>query len=62
MVTTRVYQPAREPAEALEELRRGSGGQFCPRCVEAAERIFPQTEYAHRKPASTGEPALATSH
>jgi putative nucleotidyltransferase with HDIG domain len=39
MLTDRVYQPARLPAEALAELRRESGRQFCPRCIAALERI-----------------------
>ncbi len=40
MLTPRVYRPALSPAEALEELRRGSGSQFCPRCLEALERVM----------------------
>jgi diguanylate cyclase (GGDEF)-like protein/putative nucleotidyltransferase with HDIG domain len=39
MLTTRIYRAARPANEAVEELRRGSGGQFCPRCVAALERI-----------------------
>ena len=32
----------RDPAaEALQELRRAAGTQFCPRCVSALERILP---------------------
>jgi HD-GYP domain-containing protein (c-di-GMP phosphodiesterase class II) len=27
--------------EALSELKRASGSQFCPRCVAALERILP---------------------
>jgi diguanylate cyclase (GGDEF)-like protein/putative nucleotidyltransferase with HDIG domain len=41
MLTTRIYQAARPAAEALEELRRAAGTQFCPRCVSALERILP---------------------
>jgi diguanylate cyclase (GGDEF)-like protein/putative nucleotidyltransferase with HDIG domain len=44
MLTTRNYRAARPAAEALEELRRASGGQFCPRCVSALERILPVDE------------------
>ena len=40
MLTTRIYRPARPAHEALEELRRGSGAQFCPRCVGALERLL----------------------
>ena len=41
MLTTRIYRAARPPVEALSELRRASGSQFCPRCVSALERILP---------------------
>ena len=41
MLTTRIYRAARPAAEALEELRRAAGSQFCPRCVSALERILP---------------------
>ncbi len=40
MLTPRVYRPALSPIEALEELRSGAGAQFCPRCVEALDRIM----------------------
>ncbi|MEX2048289.1 MAG: HD-GYP domain-containing protein, partial [Gemmatimonadota bacterium] len=40
MLTTRIYRAARPADEALEELRRGAGGQFCPRTVAALERIL----------------------
>jgi HD-GYP domain-containing protein (c-di-GMP phosphodiesterase class II) len=41
MLTTRIYRAARPAAEALHELRRSAGSQFCPRCVGALERILP---------------------
>jgi diguanylate cyclase (GGDEF)-like protein/putative nucleotidyltransferase with HDIG domain len=41
MLTTRIYRAARPAAEALFELRRAAGTQFCPRCVGALERILP---------------------
>src|SRR4051812_18909671 len=41
MLTTRIYRAARPAGEALEELRRAAGTQFCPRCVTALERILP---------------------
>jgi diguanylate cyclase (GGDEF)-like protein/putative nucleotidyltransferase with HDIG domain len=41
MLTTRIYRAARPAAEALQELRRAAGTQFCPRCVGALERILP---------------------
>ena len=40
MLTTRIYRAARPADEALDELRRGSGTQFCPRCVGALERLL----------------------
>jgi diguanylate cyclase (GGDEF)-like protein/putative nucleotidyltransferase with HDIG domain len=40
MLTTRIYRAARPADEALEELSRGSGTQFCPRCVSALERLL----------------------
>ena len=40
MLTTRIYRAARPIEEALAELRRASGTQFCPRCVGALERIL----------------------
>jgi diguanylate cyclase (GGDEF)-like protein/putative nucleotidyltransferase with HDIG domain len=39
MLTTRVYRPARPANEALAELHRMAGTQFCPRCVQALETI-----------------------
>jgi putative nucleotidyltransferase with HDIG domain len=41
MLTTRIYRAARPAPEALEELRRAAGTQFCPRVVAALERILP---------------------
>ncbi|MDX6473726.1 MAG: hypothetical protein QOK22_2542, partial [Gaiellaceae bacterium] len=41
MLTTRIYRAARPVNEALAEVRNKSGSQFCPRCVEALERILP---------------------
>lgn len=35
MVTTRIYRSARTGEAALDELRQGTGSQFCPRCVAA---------------------------
>src|SRR3954454_22543539 len=39
MLSTRVYRPARDPDDALRELREHSGKQFCPRCVVALEQL-----------------------
>ncbi len=41
MLTTRIYREARPLDEALEELRRQAGSQFCARCVAALDRILP---------------------
>jgi putative nucleotidyltransferase with HDIG domain len=40
MLTTRIYRAARAAGDAVEELRRGAGTQFCPRCVAALDRIL----------------------
>jgi HD-GYP domain-containing protein (c-di-GMP phosphodiesterase class II) len=40
MLTTRIYRAARPAGEALDELRRAAGTQFCPRCVGALERVL----------------------
>ncbi len=40
MLTTRIYQAPRPAEEALEQLRSGTGKQFCPRCARCAERIL----------------------
>jgi putative nucleotidyltransferase with HDIG domain len=41
MLTTRIYRAARPAHEALEELSRHAGSQFCPRCVRALEHVLP---------------------
>ncbi|HEV8601891.1 MAG TPA: diguanylate cyclase [Gaiellaceae bacterium] len=41
MLTTRIYRAARPALEAMEELKRAAGTQFCPRCVGALERVLP---------------------
>ena len=41
MLTTRIYRAARPAMDAMEELKRASGTQFCPRCVDALERVLP---------------------
>jgi diguanylate cyclase (GGDEF)-like protein/putative nucleotidyltransferase with HDIG domain len=40
MLTTRIYRTARPAEDALDELRRAAGSQFCPRCVSALERVL----------------------
>jgi diguanylate cyclase (GGDEF)-like protein/putative nucleotidyltransferase with HDIG domain len=41
MLTTRIYRAARPAMEAMQELKRAAGTQFCPRCVGALEQILP---------------------
>ncbi len=41
MLTTRIYRAARPALEAMDELRRAAGSQFCPRCVGALQRVLP---------------------
>jgi HD-GYP domain-containing protein (c-di-GMP phosphodiesterase class II) len=52
MLTTRIYRAARPADEALDELRRGSGTQFCPRCVSALERLLHTEEPRETEPSS----------
>lgn len=40
MLTNRIYRHAFSVEEALAELERGSGTQFCPACVAAARGLF----------------------
>jgi diguanylate cyclase (GGDEF)-like protein len=40
MSSSRVYRNALSGEEALAELRSKSGTQFCPRCIEAFERVY----------------------
>jgi putative nucleotidyltransferase with HDIG domain len=60
MLTTRVYRPARPADEALDELRRMSGTQFCPRCVQALEAIVSVDGVSDPRPAAAA-PALLAS-
>jgi diguanylate cyclase (GGDEF)-like protein/putative nucleotidyltransferase with HDIG domain len=41
MLTTRIYRAARPALEAMDELRRAAGSQFCPRCVGALQSVLP---------------------
>jgi len=58
MLTTRIYRAARPAEEALEELQRGSGTQFCPRCVGALERLLDAGETVEP---SFGSPVFAAA-
>ena len=52
MLTNRIYRSAHPAAEALDELRRGGGSQFCPRTVGALERLL-EREQAPEQPAKS---------
>jgi HD-GYP domain-containing protein (c-di-GMP phosphodiesterase class II) len=58
MVTTRVYRSALSLEDALAELHRASGTQFCPACVTALERVVEDGRLAHLKN-SDASPAAA---
>jgi diguanylate cyclase (GGDEF)-like protein/putative nucleotidyltransferase with HDIG domain len=54
MLTTRTYRAARAGDDAVGELKRGAGSQFCPRCVTAIERLVETgrlAEFGIRTPA-----------
>ena len=65
MLSTHSYRAARLLDDALAELRRGAGTQFCPRCVSALERILPDEslvdEAALRRRGMFAVPPAATS-
>jgi diguanylate cyclase (GGDEF)-like protein/putative nucleotidyltransferase with HDIG domain len=60
MLTTRIYRAARPAHEALEELRRHAGTQFCPRCVRALEQVLPLEGLPGLGIAPIGPPADTT--
>jgi HD-GYP domain-containing protein (c-di-GMP phosphodiesterase class II) len=47
MISERVYRPAMSVGDALRELRRASGSQFCPTCVAALDTIVARGALAH---------------
>jgi putative nucleotidyltransferase with HDIG domain len=50
MTTQRVYRDAMSLEQAREELRRGSGTDFCSRCVDALEAALKSGSLSHRAP------------
>jgi two-component system, LuxR family, sensor histidine kinase TtrS len=42
MTTNRIYKPRKEVADALEEMKKLKGVQFCPVVVEAALKVLPK--------------------
>jgi diguanylate cyclase (GGDEF)-like protein/putative nucleotidyltransferase with HDIG domain len=61
MLTTRIYRTARPAEDALDELRRAAGSQFCPRCVGALERVLAVDSVLAEQESLTRPPALATA-
>jgi diguanylate cyclase (GGDEF)-like protein/putative nucleotidyltransferase with HDIG domain len=59
MLTTRIYRTARQAEDALDELRRASGSQFCPRSVAALERVL-SVDSVLAEQESVRPPLLAT--
>jgi len=39
-LTAQIYRHALTEEEAVAELRRGEGTQFCPRCIRALEQAL----------------------
>src|SRR5712691_10019797 len=60
MLTTRIYRAARPVNEALAEVKNKSGSQFCPRCVQALERILPLEQIVGDLPGAELTPARPT--
>jgi diguanylate cyclase (GGDEF)-like protein/putative nucleotidyltransferase with HDIG domain len=58
MLTNRIYKAARPAGEALDELRRGAGSQFCPRTVGALERLL---EGEEKRELTMSRPVAAAS-
>ena len=54
MLTTRIYRAARPAMEAMDELKRAAGTQFCPRCVGRS-----RARAAAGDPGRRGRPAAA---
>jgi diguanylate cyclase (GGDEF)-like protein/putative nucleotidyltransferase with HDIG domain len=61
MLTTRIYRAARPADEALAELRRGAGAQFCPRTVTALEALIASDELDRSLVRSQAQDAVAAT-
>ena len=59
MLTTRIYRAARPTRDALTELHRETGTQFCPRCVAALDTLFPLDTPIHQLQPVPQHPLLA---
>ena len=49
LTSARVYRNAETAAEALEELKKGAGTRFDPKCVEVFEDSFAEVKSVLRK-------------
>jgi HD-GYP domain-containing protein (c-di-GMP phosphodiesterase class II) len=61
MRTNRVYQPARSDADALAELRRLAGTQFCPVCVAALEKAIDNGTFGRKRNGKTNGRSAQTA-
>ena len=61
MLTNRVYRTARPAEDALDELRRAAGSQFCPRCVAALERVLAVDSVSGDADSPLGRQLVATA-
>jgi diguanylate cyclase (GGDEF)-like protein/putative nucleotidyltransferase with HDIG domain len=57
MLTTRLYRAGRPLDEVVLEIRAGAGTQFCPRCVDALERVLAAERAGARDPESLAQAA-----
>jgi diguanylate cyclase (GGDEF)-like protein/putative nucleotidyltransferase with HDIG domain len=57
MLTTRLYRAGRPLDEVVLEIRAGAGAQFCPRCVDALERVLAAERAGARDPESLARAA-----
>jgi diguanylate cyclase (GGDEF)-like protein/putative nucleotidyltransferase with HDIG domain len=58
MMTTRIYRAARSVPAVVDEVRAGTGTQFCPSCVAALDRLIDKDGLVHL---GIRIPALATA-
>jgi HD-GYP domain-containing protein (c-di-GMP phosphodiesterase class II) len=60
MRTNRIYQPTRSGAEALAELERLAGSQFCPRSVAALDQALDGGTFGGEPLVHAGEREIAS--
>jgi putative nucleotidyltransferase with HDIG domain len=61
MRTNRVYRAARSSPDAIDELHRGAGKQFCEHCVVALERVLAGGTFAGEAGAAPATSATRTA-